>query len=73
MSLSVTALLRGSLCQDAWPWAAGFCQWRVSSVGCWAPWVGRLRRLLILLPGTVDVLSAGVGQEPEGQQLAPGH
>ena len=35
---------------------------------CWAPPVGKLH-LLILPPGTVDVFSAGVGQEPGGQQL----
>lgn len=71
MFLSVTALVRGCVGEDAWPWATGSCLWRVSSVGCWAPPVGRLH-LLILPPGTVDVVSAGVGQDPGGQRFARG-
>lgn len=71
MFLSVTALVRGCVGEDAWPWATGSCLWRVSSVGCWAPPVGRLH-LLILPPGTVAVVSAGVGQDPGGQRLARG-
>ena len=71
MFLSVTALVRGCVGEDAWPWAAGSCLWRVSSVGCWAAPVGRLH-LLILPPGTVDVVSVGVGQDPGGQRLARG-
>ena len=45
-------------------WGCGF----LSMESCWAPPVGRLHRLL-LPPGTADIFSTGVGQEPGGQQL----